>query len=428
MTLIAPHIAAFLQQRLPVERRASPNTCDSYAHAFKLLFQYASECLKVRPSELNLEQIDAPLVVNFLGHLETARGNGAGSRNIRLAAIKSFMHFLEYRVPSALEQIQRILAIPAKKTDTRLVRLLTADEMQSILDAPDPTVRDGIRDRAMLHLCFAGGLRVSELVGLRTEDFLLQPQSSVLVHGKGRKERCLPLWKETASALRAWLAVRGTSRAPELFLNARSTSMTRAGFEYILRKHVCAAAKRCPSLSAKRVSPHVLRHTCALTILQATKDLRKVSLWLGHSSMQTTEIYTRADPSVKLEALESVTGIGHCAEAANWALQGNGSVDRHAECHFGYAKREGLNLIEHGRIGVRTQHKTGLRIKPTGGRLGQTARRCGRSQRHARPPAAPRTRAEMRSAELAHQNRLASSGGGRVEQTGPGPATSVGRF
>jgi site-specific recombinase XerD len=306
MTLIAPHIAAFLQQRLPVERRASPNTCESYAQAFKLLFQYASQCLKVRPSELNLEQIDALLVLNFLGHLETARGNGAGSRNIRLAAIKSFMHFIEYRVPSALEQIQCILAIPAKKTDTRLVRHLTADEMQSILDAPDPTVRDGIRDRAMLHLCFAGGLRVSELVGLRTEDLVLQPQASILVHGKGRKERCLPLWKETASALRAWLAVRGTRRAPELFLNARSTSMTRAGFEYILRKHVWTAAKQCPSLSSKHVSPHVLRHTCALTILQATKDLRKVSLWLGHSSMQTTEIYTRADPSVKLEALESV--------------------------------------------------------------------------------------------------------------------------
>ena len=163
MTLIAPHIAAFLQQRLPVERRASPNTCDSYAHAFRLLFQYGSECLKVPPSELNLEQIDAPFIVDFLGHLEKARGNGAGSRNIRLAAIKSFMHFMEYRVPSALEQIQRILAIPAKKTDTRLARHLTAEEMQSILNAPDPTVRDGIRDRAMLHVCFAGGLRVSEL-------------------------------------------------------------------------------------------------------------------------------------------------------------------------------------------------------------------------------------------------------------------------
>jgi site-specific recombinase XerD len=306
MTSIAPHIAAFLRERLPVERRASPNTCESYAHAFKLLFEYASARLKVSPSELNLEQIDAPLVLNFLAHLESARRNGAGSRNIRLAAIKSFMRFMEYRVPSALEQIHRILAIPAKKADTRLVRHLTADETRSILDAPDPTLRDGIRDRAMLHLCFAGGLRVSELVGLRTEDLLLQPQASVLVHGKGRKERCLPLWKETASVLRAWLAIRGATRVPELFLNARGASMTRAGFEYILRKHVRTAAQRCPSLSSKRVSPHVLRHTCALTILQATKDLRKVSLWLGHSSMQTTEIYTRADPSVKLEALESV--------------------------------------------------------------------------------------------------------------------------
>ena len=135
---------------------------------------------------------------------------------------------------------------------------------------------------------------------------MLQPQTSVLIHGKGRKERCLPLWKETASALRAWLSVRGEVRVPELFLNARNDSMTRAGFEYILRKHTHAAAEHCTSLSAKRVSPHVLRHTCALTILQATKDLRKVSLWLGHSSMQTTEIYTRADPTVKLEALESV--------------------------------------------------------------------------------------------------------------------------
>ena len=209
MIPLAPHIAAFLQQRLPIERRASPNTCDSYAHAFRLLFEYASHCTKLPPSQLQLEQLDAPLIVNFLNHLETARGNGAGSRNIRLAAIKSFMHYMEYRAPSALEQIQRILAIPAKKADTRLVRHLTAQEMQSILDAPDPTIRDGIRDRAMLHLCFAGGLRVSELVGLRMEDMVLQPQASVLVHGKGRKERCLPLWKETASAVRAWLSVLG---------------------------------------------------------------------------------------------------------------------------------------------------------------------------------------------------------------------------
>jgi len=206
----------------------------------------------------------------------------------------------------ALEQIQRILAISAKKADARLVRHLTAPEMQPILDAPNPTVRGGIRDRAMLHLCFAGALRVSELMGLRIDDMMLQPQASVLIHGKGRKERCLPLWKKTTSAIRAWLSVRGEARVPELFFNSRNDAMTRAGFEYILRKHVHAAETRCPSLSSKRISSHVLRHTCAQTIPQATKDIRKVSLWLGHSSIQTTVIYTRADLSVKLEALESV--------------------------------------------------------------------------------------------------------------------------
>jgi site-specific recombinase XerD len=306
MTPIAPHITAYLKERLPLERAASDNTCASYAYAFKLLFEYASDRLKVPPSALCLEQLDAPLIVGFLNHLETKRGNGPGSRNVRLAAIKSFMHFLEYRVPAALEQIRRILAIPVKKADTRLVRHLTVEEIKTLLDAPEPTTRDGIRDRAMLYLCFAGGLRVSELIGLSIDQLSLQGQASMLVHGKGRKERCLPLWKETAAALKAWLSVRGTVSVPELFLNARGQPMTRSGFEYILDKHVHAATERCPSLAKKRISPHVLRHTCALTVLQATNDLRKVSLWLGHSSMQTTEIYTRADPSVKLEALESI--------------------------------------------------------------------------------------------------------------------------
>jgi site-specific recombinase XerD len=255
---------------------------------------------------LTVEQIDAPLVLDFLNDLETTRGNGASSRNIRLAAIKSFMHFLEYRIPSAIEQIRRILAIPAKKTESKLVRHLTAEEIQSLLNSPDPTGWKGIRDRAMLHLCYAGGLRVSELIGLRLDDLQFQPQPSVLVHGKGRRERCLPLWKTTTSALRAWLAARGTVPVPELFVNARGGSLTRSGFEYILRKHIRTVKQHYPSLATKRVHPHVLRHTCALAILQATKDLRKVSLWLGHAKMQTTEMYLRVDPSVKLEALESV--------------------------------------------------------------------------------------------------------------------------
>ena len=155
----------------------------------------------------------------------------------------------------------------------------------------------------MLHVCFAVGLRVSELTSLRLEDLSLQPHASILVHGKGRRERCLPLWKQTVAALRAWLAVRGTVAAPELFVNVRREPLTRAGFEYILEKHLDTATTRCPSLATKRISPHVLRHSCALTVLEATKDLRKVSLWLGHANMQTTEMYVRADPSIKLEAL-----------------------------------------------------------------------------------------------------------------------------
>jgi integrase/recombinase XerD len=306
MTPIAPHITAFLQQRLVDERNASGNTCESYAYSFKLLFEFVADRLKTPPSKLGFEQINAQLVVDFLGHLEVARGNGTNSRNTRLAAIKSFMRFMQYRLPAALGQIQCVLAIPGKKGETRLVKHLTTQEMQAILDAPVPTSRDGIRDRAMLHLCFAGGLRVSELIGLRLDDLKLQPSPSILVHGKGRKERCLPLWKQTATALRAWLDVRGSIGMPQLFVNAQGNAMTRAGFDYILDKHAKVAAGTCPSLAQKRISPHVLRHTCAMTILQATKDLRKVSLWLGHASIRTTEIYTRADPLVKLEALEAV--------------------------------------------------------------------------------------------------------------------------
>jgi site-specific recombinase XerD len=306
MTPIAPHITAFFQQRLPLERGVSSHTSDSYAYAFKLLLKYASGRLHVPPSALYLEQIDAHLIVDFLNHLETARANHPSSRNVRLAAIKSFMHFMEFREPAAIDQIRRILAIPPKKAETRLVRHLTVEEIHALLNAPAPSGWDGLRDRAMLHLCFAAGLRVSELVGLQLKDLTLQPQASILVHGKGRRERSLPLWKITTTALRAWLAVRGTVPAPEVFVGARGQPLTRSGFEYILAKHVEAAAKSCPSLAAKRVSPHVLRHTCALTVLQATKDLRKVALWLGHAHMQTTEMYTRADPSVKLEALESM--------------------------------------------------------------------------------------------------------------------------
>jgi site-specific recombinase XerD len=308
MTALAPHITAFLRDRLPVERAASPNTCDSYAYAFRLLLTFASRKLAVLPSALHLEHLDAPLVLAFLADLQTVRGNKPRTRNARLTAIKSFMHFVEHRVPAALEQIQRVLAIPIQKTDRRLVDYLTAEECQPLLDAPDPTTRTGIRDRTMLHLCVTAGLRVSELVGLRLDDVTFSaPYVELHVRGKGRKERLLSLWKAVADSVRAWLAVRGEAPVPELFLNARGRDMTRAGFACLLRKHAATARAQCPTLQGKRISPHVLRHTCALTVLQATGDIRQVALWLGHESIQTTEDYLRVDVTQRIGVLTSVT-------------------------------------------------------------------------------------------------------------------------
>ena len=306
MTPIAPHITDFLRQRLPVERGASPNTCESYAYTYQLLFEFASQRFKVTPSKLFLEQLDASLVMDFLSYIESQRGNSPRTRNIRLAAIKSFMRFMEYRVPSMLDQSLRILAIPAKKTDTPLISYLTKTEMEAILNAPDIRTRSGIRDRAMLHLGFATGLRVSELTGLLHNAVTFQPTPMISVMGKGRKQRSLPLWKQTASDIRAWLAVRGNVSTPELFVNARGESMTRVGFAYLLDKYVRVATQICPSLNGKNVTPHVLRHTCGMMIYQATGDLRKVSLWLGHAFMQTTEMYLHADPMEKIEAIEGV--------------------------------------------------------------------------------------------------------------------------
>ena len=310
MTPIAPLVTSFLREHLPIEHGCSPHTCETYAHALRLLFIFASKRLGIRPSEIYLDQIDTALILDFLADIEEQRGNCPATRNGRLAAVKAFMRFVEFRVPAALAQVRQIHGITAKRHDQNLIRHLTREEVRAILSVPDVTTRLGIRDRAMLHLCFAAGLRVSELVGLPLESLSLQPTASIRVLGKGRKQRCLPLWKETAADLRVWLTVRGAMHVPELFVNAAGTAMTRAGFEYILDKHVREAAKTCSSLARRSVSPHQLRHSCALTMLQATKDIRKVALWLGHADVRTTEVYLRVDASEKLEAVESVLPIG----------------------------------------------------------------------------------------------------------------------
>lgn len=310
MTPIAPLITRFLREHMPIEQGCSPHTCETYAHAFRLLFIFASARLAIKPSQIYLEQIDAPLILDFLAHIEAERRNCAATRNGRLAAVKAFIRYVEFRVPSALAQTRQIHAIPVKRHDQALVRHLTMEEIRAILNAPNTTTRLGIRDRAMLHLCFAAGLRVSELVGLPLENLSLQRTPGIRVLGKGRKERCLPLWKETTTDLRAWLAVRGTPPVPELFVNAEGAAMSRGGFEYILHKHVRAAATSCSSLMGRSVSPHQLRHSCALTLLKATRDIRKVALWLGHADIRTTEIYLRVDSSEKLEIVEAVMPPG----------------------------------------------------------------------------------------------------------------------
>lgn len=311
MTPIAPLITAFLQKRLAVERRVSPHTTDSYAYAFRLLFLFSSRKFGVAPSDLALEQLDARHIGEFLDHLQSERRNSDRTCNARLAAVKSFMAFVEHRVPSALEQVRRIRAIPIKRTDTRLIPHLDADEQRALRDAPDPTTRLGIRDRAMIHLALGGGLRVSELVGIRLDEVHFTGRYlEARIRGKGRRERTLILWKSVADALRSWLAVRGDAAMPELFLNAWGRPMTRSGFEHVLEGHVAAAARRCPSLRKKRVSPHVLRHSCAVNTLRATRDIRQVALWLGHASTQSTEVYLEADPTEKFEALAAMKTPG----------------------------------------------------------------------------------------------------------------------
>ena len=303
MTALAPHLSAFLREHLPRERAVSPHTVKTYTNCFVLLVRFAADRLKRRPTDLAVEDFGTDLILAFLDHVEVGRGSCVRTRNARLAAIRAFFRYVEYRVPACLDLALRVRAVPTKRTDTTLIDYLTRDEITAVLDAPDPRSRLGTRDRAMLHLAYAGGLRVAELLSLQIQDFPERSLATVHIIGKGRRERVLPLWRETQAALRAWLAVRPPCQAAEIFLNAKGEPMTRDGFAFRLALHVATAAKKQPSLLRKRVTPHVLRHSCAMHTLAATGDIRKVALWLGHASIQSTEAYLRADPEEKLQIL-----------------------------------------------------------------------------------------------------------------------------
>ena len=305
MTDLAPHLSAYLLEHLPRDRAASRHTIDSYAYGFQLLIGFAARRLRVRPCELQVEQLGAELILDFLEHIEANRANTPRTRNARLAAFKSFFRFMEHRAPACLNAALQVHAIPSKRFKEPLVDYLTRPELQALLDAPDMRTTSGLRDRAMLHLAYAGGLRVSELTGLQLDDVNHPSLDTIHVLGKGRRERVLPLWKHTRTVLRDWLRVRPAGKDRALFLNGRGKAMSRHGFASRLSVHAAAARKAAPSLARKTVTPHVLRHTCAMHTLEATGDIRRVALWLGHSSVVSTEIYLRVDPAEKLDILDA---------------------------------------------------------------------------------------------------------------------------
>ena len=305
MTELALHISAFLRDYLPRDRRASRHTVESYVTSFQLLVCFAADRLGIRPCRLEIEQLTAPLILDFLNDLEHERGNSIGTRNVRLAAFKSFFRYLEHRVPSCLDLARQMHAIPSKRGDEPLVDYLDRDELQALLDAPDPTTRSGVRDRAMLHLAYAGGLRASELTGLVCRDLAQPHLDTVHVFGKGRRDRILPLWKETRSVLRQWLAIRPAGRDQNLFLNARANAMSRHGLRAPIGTPCRHRAAKGAVDDHETHLTHTLRHSRAMHTLEATGDIRKVSLGLGHQSIQSTEIYLRADPVEKLDILAS---------------------------------------------------------------------------------------------------------------------------
>ena len=296
-------LQAFFSDRLLAQRGASPLTVANYRDAFCLLIAYAQRCLKKPPTNLAVEDLDAPFIVRFLDYLERERGNSPRTRNVRLAAIHSFFTYVALQEPALGAVAQRVLSIQSKRVAKKTVDFLTRAESDALLAAPDQATWPGRRDRTLLLVALQTGLRVSELIALRCQDVVLEAGAHVHCTGKGRKARCIPLRKEVVTALRHWLRERNGQPAEAVFTNARGQPLTRDGVQYILNQHANTARAKCPSLKAKRVSPHVLRHSTAMSLLQSGVDRSVIALWLGHESMDTTQIYLHANLELKEKAL-----------------------------------------------------------------------------------------------------------------------------
>lgn len=296
-------LQAFFTDRLMAQRNASPHTIAAYRDTFRLLFEYAQERLGKPPSALNLQDLDSSFIGKFLNHLEQKRGNGARSRNARLAGIRSFFRYLAYQLPEQSSLIQRVLAMPSKKHQRALVEFLTKEEIHALLNAPDLHTWSGRRDYALLWVAIQTGLRVSELVGLSCRDVSLGTGAHVRCVGKGRKMRCTPLTRPVAAIVNGWMKERGGQPTDTLFPNMRGGKLSSDGVQFILAKHVTVAQRKCPSLQQKRISPHVLRHTAAMNLLQAGADTSSIALWLGHENPETVHVYVDANLAMKEEIL-----------------------------------------------------------------------------------------------------------------------------
>jgi site-specific recombinase XerD len=308
-TSLPPLLQRFFTHRLMQQRQASPHTISSYRDAFRLLLTFAQERLHTAPSRLTFEAVDAPLIVAFLDHLEKHRHLTVRSRNLRLTAIHSFFRYAAFEAPALAAQIQRVLAIPSKRFTRTLIHFLTRPEVEALLAAPDQCTWFGRRDHAFLQVAVQTGLRLSEMTGLTRPDVTLGTGAHVHVIGKGRKERCTPLAKPTVAVLKAWLREPQRGNGQVLFPNARGTRLSADGVHYLLVRHCAAAATVCPSLKNKRVTVHVLRHTMALDLLQAGVDRSVIALWLGHESVETTQMYLEATLAMKEEALAKTTPL-----------------------------------------------------------------------------------------------------------------------
>jgi integrase/recombinase XerD len=306
---IAPHLQAFFADYLCRQKRLSPQTIISCRDTFRLLLTFLREHTGVEPSALRIADVDAPAVLGFLDYLEQQRGNSVRSRNIRLAAIRSFFRLVALRDPDSIGIATRVLAIPIKREDKKLIGYLTRTEMQALLAAPDQSKWSGRRDHTLLLTLYNSGARVSEITALTCKHVCFGASTFLQLTGKGRKERTVPLWPTTSQVLKTWFAELGAQADRIVFPSAKGKALSRDGVDYLLQQAIQRALPACPSLATKNISPHVIRHTTAMHLLQAGVDIATIALWLGHESIETTHVYLETDLAMKEKALEKLAPI-----------------------------------------------------------------------------------------------------------------------